>query len=102
MIQILGWLRRFTKNCRKKMVNQEPFLSVDEVQDSRLGLLLLFRAESFPEIGDSKKCLLTVRDQSDLRRVKTKIIERNYSYAFRYPVLLPSRHYIVDSLDIII
>ncbi|GFR00989.1 uncharacterized protein TNCT_297541 [Trichonephila clavata] len=102
MIRILGWVKRFTKNCQKKMVNQEPFLSVgggeDEVQDSRGTLLLLIQAESFPETGDSIKGLLTVRYQIGLRRVKTKIIERGDSYVFRYPVLLPSRHYIVDCL----
>ncbi|GFR26102.1 integrase catalytic domain-containing protein [Trichonephila clavata] len=61
-------------------------------------LLLLIQAESFPETGDSIKGLLTVRDQSGQRRVKTKIIERDDYYAFRHPVLLPSRHYIVYCL----
>ncbi|GFS42873.1 integrase catalytic domain-containing protein [Trichonephila inaurata madagascariensis] len=40
----------------------------------------------------------TVRDQSGLRRVKTKIIGRDDSYAFRYPILLSSRHHIVNCL----
>ncbi|GFR22992.1 integrase catalytic domain-containing protein [Trichonephila clavata] len=102
MTRILGWLKRFPKNYQKKVVNQEPFLSVDEVQESRGTLLLLIQAESFPETGDSINGLLTVRDQSGLRRVKTKTIKRDDSYAFRYPVLLPSRHYIVDCLEIII
>ncbi|GFR29754.1 integrase catalytic domain-containing protein [Trichonephila clavata] len=98
MVRILDWVKRFTKNCQKKVVNQKPFLSVDEVRDSSGALLLLIQAESFPEIGDSISGLLTVRDQSGLRRVKTKIIEREDSYAFRYPVLLPSTHYIVNCL----
>ncbi|GFR22097.1 uncharacterized protein TNCT_195921 [Trichonephila clavata] len=55
MIRILGWVKRFTKNCRKKVVNQEPFLFVDEVQDSRGTLILIIQAESFPETGDSIK-----------------------------------------------
>ncbi|GFY40528.1 uncharacterized protein TNIN_134301 [Trichonephila inaurata madagascariensis] len=57
-------------------------------------------SQSFPETGDSINSLLTVRDQSGLRRVKTKIIERDDSYAFRYPILLPSRHHIVNCLII--
>ncbi|GFR02867.1 uncharacterized protein TNCT_728091 [Trichonephila clavata] len=97
MIRILDWVKRFTKNCQKKVINQESFLSVDEVQDSR-GTLQLLPADSFPETGGSIKGLLTMRNQSGLRRVKTKIIERDDSYAFRYPVSLPSRHYIVDCL----
>ncbi|GFX01460.1 integrase catalytic domain-containing protein [Trichonephila clavipes] len=77
----------FTKNCQKKVVNQEHFLSVDEVQDSRGTLLLLIQEESFPETGDSIHDILTVRDQSSMRRMKAKIIERDDSYAFRYSVL---------------
>ncbi|XP_035232353.1 uncharacterized protein LOC118204140, partial [Stegodyphus dumicola] len=57
-----------------------------------------YLGESFPETGDSINGLLTVRDQSGLRRVKTKITERDDSYAFRCPILLPSKHYIVDCL----
>ncbi|GFY72639.1 uncharacterized protein TNIN_146801 [Trichonephila inaurata madagascariensis] len=98
MTRILGWVKRFTKNCQKKVVNQEPVLSVDEVQDARGTLLLLIQSESFPETGDSINGLLTVRDQSGMRRVKTKIIEREDSYAFRYPILFPSRHHIVNCL----
>ncbi|GFS53519.1 uncharacterized protein TNIN_347091 [Trichonephila inaurata madagascariensis] len=47
MTRILGWVKRFTKNCQQKVVNQEPFLSVDEVQDARGTLLLLIQSE-FP------------------------------------------------------
>ncbi|GFW29713.1 uncharacterized protein TNCV_3935801 [Trichonephila clavipes] len=64
MTRILGWVKRFTKNCQKKVVNQETFLSVDEVQDARGTRLLLIQSESFPETGDSINGLLTVRDQS--------------------------------------
>ncbi|GFX85480.1 integrase catalytic domain-containing protein [Trichonephila clavipes] len=100
MTRILGWVKRFTKNCQKKVVDQDPFLSVDEVQDARGTLLLLIQSESFPEIGDSINGLLTKRDQSGLTRVKTKIIERDDSYAFRYPIILPSRHHIVNCLTL--
>ncbi|GFY31854.1 integrase catalytic domain-containing protein [Trichonephila clavipes] len=44
MTRILGWVKRFTKNCLKNVVNQELFLSVDEVKDSRGTLLLLIQA----------------------------------------------------------
>ncbi|GFQ65047.1 uncharacterized protein TNCT_554211 [Trichonephila clavata] len=98
IIWILGWVKRFTKNCQKKVVNQGPFLSVDEVQDSRGALLLHIQAESFLETGRFHKRSLDRARSECLRRVKTKIIEWDDSYAFGYPVLLPSRHYIVDCL----
>ncbi|GFW68092.1 integrase_H2C2 domain-containing protein [Trichonephila clavipes] len=65
---------------------------------SKREVLSLTQSESFPETGDSINGFLTVRDQSGLRRVKTKIIERDDSYAFRYPIILPSRHHIVNCL----
>ncbi|GFT58772.1 integrase catalytic domain-containing protein [Trichonephila clavipes] len=64
----------------------------------RCTLLLLIQAESFPKTGDSINGLLTVRDRSGLKRMNTKIIERDDSYAFYYPILLPSRHHIVNCL----
>ncbi|XP_054723598.1 uncharacterized protein LOC129233649, partial [Uloborus diversus] len=49
-------------------------------------------------MGDSIGGILTIRDQSGLRRVRTRIVEREDSYEFRYPILLPSKHYIVNCL----
>ncbi|GBN32734.1 hypothetical protein AVEN_178946-1 [Araneus ventricosus] len=54
--------------------------------------------ESFPESGNSVNGILVERDQRGLLRVKTKIIERDDDYAFRYPILLPSKHHVVDCL----
>ncbi|GBM90144.1 hypothetical protein AVEN_20271-1 [Araneus ventricosus] len=54
--------------------------------------------ESFPESGNSVNGFLVERDQRSLLSVKTKIIERDDDYAFRYPVLLPSKHHVVDCL----
>ncbi|GFW24647.1 integrase catalytic domain-containing protein [Trichonephila clavipes] len=62
------------------------------------GKILTGQSEIFSETGDSINGLLTVRDQSGLRRVKTKIIERDESYAFLCPILLPSRHHNVNCL----
>ncbi|GFS80294.1 integrase catalytic domain-containing protein [Trichonephila clavipes] len=69
----LGWVRIFTKNCQKKVVNKESLLTVDEVQDCRGTLLLLIQKESFPETGESINGFLTIQDQSGLRRAKTTI-----------------------------
>ncbi|GFY04701.1 DUF1758 domain-containing protein [Trichonephila clavipes] len=56
------------------------------------------KCQSFPETGDSINGLLTVQDQSSLRRVKTKIIEQDDYYAFHYTIPLPSRHHILNCL----
>lgn len=98
MVRVLSWVKRFIRNCQRQMVNKEPSLLVSEVQESKSTLLLLLQMESFPETGDVVHGILTQRDQSGLRRVKTKIIERDDSYAFRYPILLPSKHHIVECL----
>ncbi|XP_054724742.1 uncharacterized protein LOC129235084 [Uloborus diversus] len=68
------------------------------MKESKIALLALVQTESFPEMGDSIGGILTIRNQSGLRRVRTRIVEREDSYEFRYPILLPSKHYIVNCL----
>ncbi|XP_054713646.1 uncharacterized protein LOC129223104 [Uloborus diversus] len=96
MIPVLSWVKRFIKNCQKVTVIREPFLLDSEIKESKIALLALVQTESFPEMGDSIGGILTIRDQSGLRRVRTRIVEREDSYEFRYPILLPSKHYIVN------
>lgn len=96
MIRILGWIKRFMRNCLKLNVSKEPFLSATEIESAKNALLSLVHGENFPETGDFINGILIMRDQSGLIRVKTKIVERDDDYAFRYQILLPSKHHIVE------
>ncbi|GBM00954.1 hypothetical protein AVEN_6294-1, partial [Araneus ventricosus] len=98
IVRVLGWVKRFIRNCQNLFVNKEPFLSTDELRESKNTLFSLVQGESFPESGNSVNGILVERDQRGLLRVKTKIIERDDDYAFRYTILLPSKHHVVDCL----
>lgn len=98
IVKILGWVKRFVSKCRKQEVVKEQFLNAMEIQKSRNALLLLVQRENFPANADSINGLSTERDESGLIRVKTKIVERDDEYAFRYPILLPPKHFIVETL----
>ena len=91
-------MKRFIKSCLKLNVNKEPFLSTLEMQESKNALLSLVQRDCFPESAAPVHGLLTERDKSGLLRLKTKILERDDAYAFKYPILLPSKHHVVNCL----
>ncbi|XP_035232403.1 uncharacterized protein LOC118204185 [Stegodyphus dumicola] len=98
IVRILAWVLRFIRRCQAKSVNRAKFLSATELKDSKNTLSLLVQRESFSQTGDVINGLSVVRDEIGLIRVKTKILARDDEFGFKYPILLPSKHHIVQSL----
>ncbi|UYV84066.1 hypothetical protein LAZ67_X001042, partial [Cordylochernes scorpioides] len=71
IVRINAWIRRFIRNTQK-------FVPISR--------------------GDSINGLMIIRDDFGLIRIKSKLIERDDEYSFRYPVLLPTKHHVVTCL----
>ncbi|GBM93776.1 hypothetical protein AVEN_252744-1 [Araneus ventricosus] len=58
----------------------------------------MVQRKSFSEKNDSIKKLLVIKDDEGIIRVKTKIIERDDTLDFRFPILLPAKHHLTTCL----
>ncbi|GBL80115.1 hypothetical protein AVEN_29109-1 [Araneus ventricosus] len=94
----LFWLKKNDQQGTFVGNRVREICSVTKLQESKNTLFSLVHGESFPESGNSVNGILVERDQRSLLRVETKIIERDDDYSFRYSILLPSKHHVVDCL----
>ncbi|GIX75349.1 hypothetical protein CDAR_507071 [Caerostris darwini] len=93
----MGWILRFINNIKKR-VNERTFcnLNVEECDKAEKIILRKVQRECFEK--NRNLSMQTYLDPDDLLRVKTRIIQRKDQDSFRYPILLPSKHHIVDKL----
>ncbi|GFS56910.1 uncharacterized protein NPIL_395561 [Nephila pilipes] len=80
--------------CARVQVKIRDILDKDEVI---IEALEIDEDESFNE-EDNLKCLLTFVDQNGIYRLKTKIIRRDDTEDFRYPIVLSFNHKLVHRL----
>lgn len=98
IINVICWIRRFILGCKNKMHRFAKELSAEEREAAENLLWLNIQKESFGEVTDSVKGLVVVKDQNNIVRVKTKLLDRDDEFSFRYPILLPSKHHVVSCL----
>ncbi|GIY05155.1 reverse transcriptase [Caerostris darwini] len=93
----MGWILRFINNIKKR-VNERTFcnLNVEECDKAEKIILRKVQRECFEK--NRNFSMQTYLDPDDLLRVTTRIIQRKDQESFRYPILLPSKHHIVDKL----
>ncbi|KAJ8979701.1 hypothetical protein NQ317_000986 [Molorchus minor] len=95
----VAWIRRFIFNCLHVKEKKMGSLSVEEINDAEVSLIKLVQEESFSGAGvDSVSSLCPFFDEKGVMRVKTKISERNDTYDFIYPMLLPSKHFVTEKI----
>ncbi|XP_018339113.1 PREDICTED: uncharacterized protein LOC108746690, partial [Trachymyrmex septentrionalis] len=74
-------------------------LSVEELLESELFMLKLVQTEVFANEKDKRlEVLKAFKDDKGLIRLKTRITERDDTYNFRYPIVLPACHDLVTLL----
>lgn len=93
----MGWIIRFIEKSRKRTVSNEPSLTVEENLKAENALWGLVQRESFLNYKDLRG-LVVVRGETDLLHVKTKIVDRQDDVLYRYPLLLPAKHHLVNCL----
>ncbi|UYV67071.1 hypothetical protein LAZ67_4003814, partial [Cordylochernes scorpioides] len=73
-------------------------LQLSELEDADRGIWKTVQQQVFSSRGDSINGLMIIRDDFGLIRIKSKLIERDDEYSFRYPILLPTKHHVVTCL----
>jgi hypothetical protein len=96
---MIAWMYRFCHNSKTTEKISDSDISVEEFSQAENVLIRLIQKESFSGKADPKiRNLRPVEDKVGLLRAKTNIIQRNDTENFRYPVILPSKHPIVQRL----
>ncbi|CAL1277302.1 unnamed protein product [Larinioides sclopetarius] len=100
IIRIVGWILRFKHNSKTiKECRKKGCLAIFEINEAEKRIVQLIQEESFT--GESVKGLKTLnvfRDEESILRIKTKLTEKKDLENFRYPILLPGKHRLVELL----
>jgi len=104
-VKIVAWILRFVKKTRLKSRTRggESFdmevLSVNEIKQAEETMVKLVQRECFSK-KESVICGLKVKvdKNNDLICVETKLMHREDTTGFRYPVLLPHQHPVVEQI----
>ncbi|XP_035215816.1 uncharacterized protein LOC118189340 [Stegodyphus dumicola] len=71
----------------------------DELENAEKALCRLVQKESFTGINDPAiRALRPIVDQNGILRAKTNVLQRQDNENFRYPIILPSKHILVERL----
>ncbi|XP_035227617.1 uncharacterized protein LOC118199863 [Stegodyphus dumicola] len=96
---MIAWIFRFYHNLKNKDKNLTPDVSVDELENAEKALCRLVQKESFTGINDPAiRALRPIVDQNGILRAKTNVLQRQDNENFRYPIILPSKHILVERL----
>ncbi|UYV76477.1 hypothetical protein LAZ67_14000520 [Cordylochernes scorpioides] len=96
-VRLLAWMTRYINKCRKAS-NQKGELTIEEIEYSERKLIQLIQREVF-DLGNLKfNNLKIVKNAGDLCSVETKLILGDFPENFKYPVLLPSSHFLSEQL----
>ena len=98
LINVLCWVKRFIMKSRKKIQDPPSELSTEEKEEAEKVLWSRIQLESFGDVTNSVKGLNVMKDDQGLLRVRTKLLDREDEFSFKYPILLPSKHHVVNSL----
>jgi hypothetical protein len=101
VVRVLAWVLRFVNGCRKQRSAQGigKVLQYQEILLAETCIMRYVQRESFTGIQDERfACLDPVLDEEGIIRLRTRIVERADVGDFARPVVLPSRHPIVERL----
>lgn len=96
IIRVMAWIQRFCHNCKIKENRIKGKLDLDEINRAEKTILRKVQEQSFQE--ERKLNLQTFTDNDGLIKLKTRISMRKDLEAFRFPIVLPSKHHIVKKL----
>jgi len=96
-VRVLCYIRRFIQSCRKIESRNHGPISEEEFVSAEKTLLKMVQTECFSTVELVSG--LRVQLMTDgLLHVKTKLLYRKDSEDFKYPILLPKSHAVVDQI----
>ncbi|GFT68946.1 histone H3.3 [Nephila pilipes] len=92
------WILRFKHNLKTvKECRKNGCLTIFEMNEAEKRIVQLIQEESFTEESvKGLKTLNVLRDEERILRIKTKLTEKTDCRNFRYPMLLPGKHRLVE------
>ncbi|XP_035211859.1 uncharacterized protein LOC118185989 [Stegodyphus dumicola] len=97
IVRMISWILRFINNCRHGGRNYGKTLSVEELNIAEKKLVKIVQQEAFSS-EEQLKGHFTFRDEEGIIRLKTKILRRHDDENFRCPIVLPSKHELVERM----
>jgi hypothetical protein len=97
-VAVIGWIRRFSSNCQKKRMDRisNNYLSISEMRGAEKYVLKDIQSTFSNKLKEVS--IKNVKMEDGLYRVHTKLLYRNDTEGFKYPVLLPKSHPLVEQL----
>jgi hypothetical protein len=96
-IKVLAWMYRFINKARKQSRERDG-LTAAELGSAEIKIFTVVQKESFPIKQEVVNGLRVTRDSEGILYVKTKLTNRPDTDQFKYPILLPSKHPLVEQL----
>ncbi|GFU39669.1 transposable element Tc1 transposase [Trichonephila clavipes] len=96
IIRIVAWMFRFCQNLKEKEYKKKRNLTVQELEKSEKFLLVQVQKVCFD--SENNIHLRTFKDVQGIIKVETRIASRKDLETFRFPILLPNKHPIVEKL----
>lgn len=89
---------RFKKFLKKETI-ENKYLTYKEIHETEVKFLKCLQEEMFSLKNDPKLSAIKVFKHTDgLLRLKTRIIRRNDNFSFLCPIILDSKHEVVELL----
>lgn len=95
--RIIAYVLRFCRNLKRgRNIPKKGKLEIIELQEAEKFILKKIQLESF--YGEKPLKLRFIKDNDGLLRVETRVALRKDLETFRFPILLPSKHPLVEKL----
>ncbi|XP_018577160.1 uncharacterized protein LOC108915576 [Anoplophora glabripennis] len=98
-IRMVAWIYRFCYNLKHPEERRRGELTTDEMDKGETYVIKMIQAQSFS--GEDEKRLSGLNpfcDKHGILRLKTRISRREDLENFRFPMILPSKHPVVEKL----
>src|SRR5207237_4236387 len=97
-VRVIAWILRFQKNCLSKSEDKvHGGLAFEEIKTAEMKLWKIVQRSAFSMVGGMIGGVSVVEERG-LFKVKTKLTNRQDTPNFRFPILLPSAHQLVEQL----
>lgn len=96
-VRMIAWMFRFINNIRKKKRSAE--LTLEEIDEAEKYLFKLVQKEVFGDESNNQLASLNpFKDSFGIIRTTSKVSNRIDTDNFRFPIILPGRHPIINKL----
>ncbi|KAJ8939437.1 hypothetical protein NQ318_010621 [Aromia moschata] len=98
-LRMVGWISRFIYNVRNPIERQQGPLTTEEISLAETFVFKLVQQEVFHDECDKRISTLNLfKNSHGVIRLKSSVSNRENCDNFRFPVVLPGRHTVVNRL----